>query len=157
MVSTARSFARSYAGRYFEVEGGTLDGSIHLGGGAPPTVRLSRDGAPMLDAARHDMAQCQIVLSEAGQVGCSWTDEFHLLFDSVENFIEDCALWREHYGWWYAATLIDDPARIHTLLGGVRRRSFSSAAGSSGCSAVTSPSRPTLSPTSPSPDRRACP
>lgn len=117
MMSTARSFARGYAGRYVEVEGGPLEGSIVLGGGTRPTVRLSSDGAPMLDAARHDTAQCQIVLSERGQLGCSWTDEFQLLFDSVEDFVEDCALWREHHGWWYAATPSDDPAPIHTILG----------------------------------------
>jgi hypothetical protein len=117
MLSAARRFARRYGGLFVEVEGGPLEGSILLGGGTRPTVRLSREGTPMLDAAHHDTAQCQIVLSEAGQVGCSWTDEFHLLFDSVENFVEDCALWREHHGWWYAATLSDDPARIHALLG----------------------------------------
>lgn len=65
----------------------------------------------------HATAQCQIVLSEGGQLGCSWTDEFHLLFDSVESFVEDCAIWREHLGWWYAATLSDDPVSIHLLLG----------------------------------------
>ncbi len=117
MLSTARRFARRYEGLDFEVEGGPLEGSILLGGGARPTVRRSREGTPMLDAARHDTAQCQIVLSEGGQVRCSWTDELHLLFDSVESFVEDCAIWREHHGWWYAATLSDDPVSIHVLLG----------------------------------------
>ncbi|MGW2802787.1 hypothetical protein [Streptomyces sp. NPDC001269] len=98
-------YYRGYEGRSLDVAGGPLSGGMILGCGVNPRLRRSWDGFVMFRAARHRDAQCDIVISENGAFGCSWGDEFHVLFDSVEKFIEDSAVWEEFRGWHYAARL----------------------------------------------------
>lgn len=101
----AHAYYRGYEGRSLDVVGGPLSGGVVLGCGVNPRLRSSWDGIVMFRAARHRDAQCDVVISENGAFGCSWSDEFHVLFDSVEKFIEDCAAWKGFRGWHYAARL----------------------------------------------------
>jgi hypothetical protein len=70
----------------------------------------------MFRAARHRDTQCNIAISENGAFGCSWSDEFHVLFDSVERFIEDSAVWEGFRGWHYAARLDGELGRLLGLI-----------------------------------------
>lgn len=112
----AHAYYRGYEGRSLDVVGGPLSGRVVLGCGVNPSLRRSWDGIVMFRAARHCDAQCDVVISENGAFGCSWSDEFHVLFDSVEKFIEDCAAWEEFRGWHYAARLDGELSKLLGLI-----------------------------------------
>ncbi|MFF4155900.1 hypothetical protein [Streptomyces sp. NPDC001678] len=118
MLSKMARFEERYGGLVVPVRGGVLAGSLTLGFGATPAVRRSDDGEPIIRMASHDSAQCAIVMSADGRVGCSWSGEFHHLFDSVEHLIEDCAAWHRIRGWWYAAVSDFDQDLVMSAAGG---------------------------------------
>lgn len=122
MYQIVAGYRWDYEGRTLKVAGGPLRGSILLGCGSNPRLRESRNGVIMFRAARHEHAQCDIVVSEHGEFGCSWGDEFHLLFNSVASFIEDCAIWNELRGWHYVARLDGDFDRVLDVLGEITRQ-----------------------------------
>lgn len=112
-------FDERFGGRVISVIGGVLVGSLTLGCGARPSLWRSAGGEPVFRMAQHDSAQCAIVMSSSGQVGCSWSSEFHPLFDSIEHFIEDCAAWRQIRGWQYVAISDFDPGRVVGAVGAI--------------------------------------
>jgi hypothetical protein len=112
-------FDERYGGRVIPVSGGVLAGSLTLGCGARPALRRSSGGKPVFQMARHDSAQCAVVMSADGAVGCSWATEFHPLFDSIEHLIEDCAAWRQIRGWKYVAISDVNPSRVVAAIGDI--------------------------------------
>ncbi|MER6299584.1 hypothetical protein ABT247_08420 [Kitasatospora sp. NPDC001539] len=110
-------FDALYGGRVIPVSGGVLAGSLTLGCGSRPVLRRSSDGRLVFQMARHDSAQCAVVMSADGAAGCSWSTEFHPLFDSIEHLIEDCAAWRQIRGWKYVAISDFDPSLVMAAIG----------------------------------------
>ncbi|WP_328649034.1 hypothetical protein OHS58_17605 [Amycolatopsis sp. NBC_00348] len=113
-------FDSSFGGRVVLIYGGVLEGELELGCGAGETVlRRKPDGGLFARVARHDSAQCSIVMATDGRLGCSWSDEFHPLFDSVADFIEDCTRWNLVRTWRYVAIVdadVDSLGEIPALL-----------------------------------------
>ncbi|GHI40540.1 hypothetical protein [Streptomyces violascens] len=112
-------FDEHYGGRNIPVSGGVLAGSLALGCGTRPTLLRSTGDGLMFRMARHDSAQCAIMMSASGQVGSSWSSEFHPLFDSMEHLIEDSAAWHQIRGWHYVAISDFIPSRIVAIIGDV--------------------------------------
>jgi hypothetical protein len=68
------------------------------------------------------------MISESGAFGCSWSDEFGKLFDSVEHMLECIALWHAFTGWTYVTVFGGTPEEVVATLGGLE--ADESAAGS---------------------------
>ncbi|MBS2965833.1 hypothetical protein KGA66_22470 [Actinocrinis puniceicyclus] len=113
-------FKEYYEGHKIQVPGGALEGSIELTCGPDPKIRESSNGERFFRVAKHDTAQCSIVMSLSGIIGCSWVDEFHPLFDSIGKFVEDCAAWNDHRGWTYVATVDGPEKELISLFGDFR-------------------------------------
>ncbi len=125
----ARSYASEYGGLRFVVPGGVLTGQLWLAARRPGVfVQAAADGTYMFLAADHSDAQCAFMISETGAFGCSWTDEFGKLFDSVEHMIECIALWHAFTGWTYVTVFGGTPEAVVETLGGLE--ADESAAGS---------------------------
>ncbi|WP_152645123.1 hypothetical protein [Kitasatospora griseola] len=119
-------FDEHYGGRIIPVRGGVLAGLLTLGTGARPSVLRSTGGEPMFRIGRHNSAQCAIVMSGDGRIGCSWSFEFHPLFDSIEKFIEDCSAWNQIRGWQYVAIADAIPVDIVTAIDDLHPDEFAS-------------------------------
>jgi hypothetical protein len=109
----------TYGGLRLDVAGGPVWGSMELGSGPHAKPSRSREGMRVIRAARLDELPCAIVVTESGEIGAYWTDECHILFDSIENLIEDCAMWNERRGWHYAAVLDGGLSRVLDAIGGL--------------------------------------
>jgi hypothetical protein len=129
LVTRARQYASEYGGLRFAVPGGVLEGQLWLAARRPGVVvRAAADGTYMFLAADHSDAQCALMISESGAFGCSWTDEFGKLFDSVEHMLECVALWHAFTGWTYVTVFGGAPEEVMATLEGLE--ADESAAGS---------------------------
>jgi hypothetical protein len=99
----AERFAGEYGGLKVAVLGGSFEGEVTFGVAGPEAVWRSRQGVEMFKCAHHPTLQCAIVATVDRRLGCSWGREFSPLFDSVELFIEDAAMWGSVQGWSYVA------------------------------------------------------
>ena len=111
----AELFEAQYGGLEVTVLGGVLEGKIRFGVGPSDAVWRDRQGVQMFRCASHPTLQCTIVSAVDGRLGCSWSREFTPLFDSVEVFLRDAAMWRVLQGWTYVAVGALDPARAADL------------------------------------------
>lgn len=80
-----------------------MEGEVVLGVTGPDAAWRSQQGVEMFKCASHPTLQCAIVSTVDGRLGCSWNREFAPIFDSVELFIEDAAMWGSVQDWSYAA------------------------------------------------------
>lgn len=99
----AEEFDGEYGGIKIAVLGGPLDGVVEFGVRGPDFVWRSQQGVEMFKCASHPTLQCAIVRAVDLRVGSSWSRDFNPIFDSVELFIEDSAMWGSLQGWFYAA------------------------------------------------------
>lgn len=110
-----------YGGVRLDVAGGPVWGIIELGSGPHAKPSRSREGIRVIRAARSHDLPCAIVVTESGEIGAYWTGECHILFDSIENFIEDCAMWNERRGWHYVAVLDGGLSQVLDIVDSLER------------------------------------
>ena len=121
IVTRAREYARQYGGLRFSVPGGVLEGQLWLAARQPGVlIHQTAEGSYTFLAADHDDAQCAFVISESGAFGCSWSDEFGKLFDSVEHMLECICLWNHFIGWKYVSVFDGVPDEVVATLGGLK-------------------------------------
>jgi len=110
--------ASEYVGLEVAVAGGVLHGTVQFL--APQRRGLIRTsaGSSVVRLARHTDAQCALTLSEDGEFGCSWADDFWPLFDTLEAFVENSAAWASFLGWHYSIILDElEPGPVVQALG----------------------------------------
>src|SRR5689334_24254918 len=103
MRRVVEDFERVYRGVSVRCPDGPFEGTVELGVTGPQPVWQTPDGLEIFRCATHPSLQCGIVASIDGRFGSSWTDEFNPLYDSVELFLKDAAVWRSVEGWRYVA------------------------------------------------------
>ena len=112
----AIAFDLAYRGLSVVSLGGPLEGEVRLGVNGRRPVRNAGPGLTVFRCASHPTIQCSIVSTVDGRIGCSWSNEFTPLFDSVGHFLENAAAWGNVQGWRYVA--VGDVAResvVHVL------------------------------------------